>query len=179
LLFINSMRLKQRKDRMILIRENELEIEKRRFVERELEFKKKELTAKALQLARKNEFLVSLEGEVSKLKNTVDDKVKMSSERIRRMIEHDSNDDEDWNHFAKEFSTIHQEFIEKLSAKHGAFSTNDLRLVSLMKMNLSTKDIASTLRVSTDGVKKARYRLRKKMGVDSSVDLQKYILNYG
>lgn len=178
-IFINSLRIKRRNDRIIFSQEKELEIEKRKFIEQELEFKKKEITAKALQLARKNEFLLSLEGELMELKSTVDTKAKMSSERIRRMIQHDSNENEDWDQFAKEFSSIHQEFIDKLAAKHGSFTTNDLRLVSLMKMNLSSKDIASTLRISPDGIKKARYRLRKKMGIESQVDLQDYLLNFG
>jgi len=178
-LIIYMQMMRRRKNELIFLKEKEIETELRRNAEQELEFKKKELVAKTLQLARKNEFLSTLEEEVGALKTTVDTGVYESSRKIQRMIRHDANDDEDWDHFAKEFSTIHQEFIDKLSEQHGPFSTNELRLISLMKMNLSSKDIASTLRVSADGIKKARYRLRKKMGIDSSVDLQEYLLNFG
>lgn len=51
--------------------EKQIEIEKRKSSERELEFKKKELLAKVLQLAQKNEFLHSLEEQVSSLKSSV------------------------------------------------------------------------------------------------------------
>ena len=51
-----------------------------------------------------------------------------------------------------------------------------MRLVSLLKKNLSSKQIASILRVSDEGIKKARYRLRKKMVLESGQDLQGLIL---
>lgn len=171
--------VKRRKDRLIADQEKAIEIEKRRNAEQELEFKQKELVAKTLQLARKNEFLSSLDEEVSGLKSSIDKTMKSSTDRIRRMIQHDANDDDDWEHFAKEFSSIHQGFIDTLKGKYGSFTTNELRLISLMKMNLSSKDIASTLRISGDGIKKARYRLRKKMKLESSVDIQAYLLAFG
>ena len=176
---IYTLIVRRRKDKLILNQEKEIEIAKRENLEQELEFKKKELVAKTLQLARKNEFLASLDEEVSGLKSSIDKTMKSSTDRIRRMIQHDANDDDDWEHFSKEFSSIHQGFIDELTKRYGSFSTNELRLISLMKMNLSSKDIASTLRISADGIKKARYRLRKKMGLESNIDIQDYLLSFG
>ena len=158
--------------------EKKMAQEKRKIVEEKLETKKKELTNKALQLAKKNEFLLSLEGELEQLKSTVDSKVNNSSKRIQRMIRRDSDDDELWEQFGKEFTTVHQDFMDRLKAEFGSFSKSEMRLIALLKMNLSSKDIAHTLRVSDDGVKKARYRLRKKMNLDSDIDIQSYILNF-
>lgn len=78
----------------------------------------------------------------------------------------------------KEFSSIHQAFMDELKAQYGEFSNTEWRLISLMKMNLSSKDIANILRISPDGVKKARYRLRKKMDLASEVDIQDYLISY-
>jgi DNA-binding CsgD family transcriptional regulator len=47
-----------------------------------------------------------------------------------------------------------------------------------MKMNLSSKDIADTLNISSDGIKKARYRLRKKLNLSSDEDIQGFLLSY-
>ena len=68
--------------------------------------------------------------------------------------------------------------MDKLKAQYGDFSNTEWRLISLMKMNLSSKDIANILRISTNGVKKARYRLRKKMDLASEMDLQDYLISY-
>ena len=94
------------------------------------------------------------------------------------MINNDQLDDEEWDQFGKEFSSIHQEWMDKLKSQYGDFSTTEWRLISLMKMNLSSKNIANILRISTNGVKKARYRLRKKMDLTSELDLQDYLISY-
>jgi tetratricopeptide (TPR) repeat protein/DNA-binding CsgD family transcriptional regulator len=167
---------RRKKEKLRLEKENEIEALKREQAEQELEFKQKELTAKVLQLASKNEFLQSLEQEFDLLKSSVDQKVSDTTRKISRMIRRDGIDDEEWDKFSQEFSGIHQSFIEKIQEKHGQFSKSEWRLISLMKMNLSAKEIANILRISSDGVKKARYRLRKKLDLDSQVDLQSYLL---
>ena len=131
-----------------------------------------------MQLASKNEFLQMLEEEVSDLKSSVDATVSKTSQRISRMISYDSSDDQEWEQFGKEFSSIHSSFLERLREQFGKFSKSEMRLISLLKMNLSSKEIANTLRISDDGVKKARYRLRKKMQLNSHIDIQQYLLNY-
>lgn len=174
-LLIFSLWQKRKKDHQIYLQEKDIEIEKRRNAELALEFKKKELTAKVLQLAKKNEFLQELEDQVKSLKSTGDDQVRRTSQRLSRMINHDNREDEEWEQFVQSFTSVHQGFIDGLIRKHGPLSKNDLRLVSLLKMNLSSKDIANTLRISPEGIKKARYRLRKKLALDSSKELQEYL----
>ena len=58
---------------------------------------------------------------------------------------------------------VHKNFESDVKSRYPEVTSNDLRLMSLMRMNLSSKEIASLLNVSQEGVKKARYRLRKKM----------------
>ena len=48
--------------------------------------------------------------------------------------------------------------------------------MALMKMNLSSKEIANILNISSDGIKKARQRLRKKMGIDSNDSLEATVI---
>ena len=175
-IIFNQYRVR-RKEKVIATREKEIEIEKRKRAEEQLEHKKKELTTKALQLAGKNEFLLSLEQEIKQLKSSVDDSVNKASRKLSRMIHNDANEEEEWEQFGKEFSSIHKGFQEKLKEKYGSFTNSEWRLISLLKMNLSSKDIANILRISADGVKKARYRLRKKMNLESNVDIQDYLLS--
>lgn len=169
---------KRRKDQLAFQAKQELEIAKRKIAERELEFKQKELVAKALQLARKNEFLHKLESEVVSLQSTVDYTINQTSSRISRMIQHDSDNDSEWEQFSKEFSSLHQDLLDRLTDRFGRFTTSEIRLFSLMKMNLSSKDIANILRISEGGIKKARYRLRKKMNLESDVNLQSFIMSF-
>ena len=175
---IYSIIQRKKKEQAILIQQHLEEKQKRKLAEKELEFKQKELVARALQLAKKNEFLHQLETEVLSLKSTVNHSLNQTSDKIARMIQYDASDDDEWNQFSKEFSSIHSGFRERLLAAFGKFSTSEMRLITLLKMNLSSKDIANILRVSDAGIKKARYRLRKKMNVNSEVNLQSFILAF-
>ena len=48
--------------------------------------------------------------------------------------------------------------------------------MALLKMNLSSKEIANILNISLDGIKKARQRLRKKMDINSDQSLEAVII---
>ena len=167
---------RNKRKQAILHQEKAIAIEKQEKAEQQLEFKKKELTAKALQLAKKNEFLQELESEVTELQSSVDSSVGKASSRISRMIQRDSVNDEEWEQFSAEFTSVHQGFLDRLRERFGSFSKGEMRLIYLLRMNMSSKEIASLLHISGDGVRKSRYRLRKKMGLDPSEDLQGLIL---
>jgi tetratricopeptide (TPR) repeat protein len=169
---------KRKRDNEIFAQENAVEEEKRKSVEQELFFKKKELTAKVLQLARKNEFLGVIDNEINNLKNNVDVSVIRATEKIGRMIQRDILDDDQWEQFNAEFSSLHQGYLESLISNFGALTKNEVRLISLLKMNLSNKEIADTLNISNDGIKKARYRLRKKLQLESDEDLHGFLQSY-
>ena len=168
---------KQKKDKVIYEKEKEIEAEKLMNAGKDLEAKRKELTAKVLQLAHKNEFLNSLKGEMEHLKNNVDDSVNKTSNRVSRMINRDIEGDTQWAQFSQEFSGIHQNFLSALTAKFGSFTKSEIRLISLLKMNMNSKEITSILGISDDGIRKARYRLRKKMHLEES-ELQRFLLGF-
>ena len=172
-----SIHQKRGKDKLLFESEKKIEQEKRRFAEIELDIKKKELTAKVLQLAHKNEFLNSLKVEIEYLKNNIDDSVNKTSRRVSRMINRDIEGDTQWNQFSEEFSGIHHDFLSALTAKFGSFTKSEIRLISLLKMNLNSKEVASILGISDDGIRKARYRLRKKMHLEET-ELQSFLLSF-
>ena len=48
--------------------------------------------------------------------------------------------------------------------------------MALLKMNLTSKEIANILNISNDGIKKARYRLRKKLNLSTEESLQEIVI---
>lgn len=170
--------MSQKRKREVSVAEQEriIEAEKLRDAHLELEFKQKVLTTKIIQLARKNKFLGSLETEVERLKLNVDDTVKKTSNKITTLIKRDTQDNELWEQFSSEFSSLNQGFFERIIDKHGSFSKSEIRLISLLKMTISSKDIADTLNITNEGIKKAHYRLRKNLNSES--DIQGYLLSF-
>ncbi|MEM1258462.1 MAG: tetratricopeptide repeat protein [Bacteroidota bacterium] len=151
-------------------RRNELEKEK---VETELAFRKKELTTHALHLAKKNEVLENVKLKAKDLKAQGD--VKGYQELIKT-INFDQQDDKNWESFTQYFEQVHKDFASNVKKQYPDVTKNELRFMALLKMNMSSKEIATILNISPDGIKKARQRLRKKMGLSSSDSLENTVL---
>ena len=153
------------------LKRNRLEKEK---VDNELDFKKQELTAFALQLAHKNEVLEGIKGEIKELKQK--QSFQKGLQRITNTIDININDASSWQTFQRRFEAVHKNFESNVKRQYPSVSANDLRLMALIKMNLSNKEIANILNISNEGIKKARYRLRKKLNMETSDSLEDHII---
>ncbi|MRI01285.1 tetratricopeptide repeat protein [Kriegella sp. EG-1] len=154
------------------MKRNRLEREK---VEIELEFKKKELTTHALNLARKNETLENLKLKAQELKEK--ENTGTGYNQLIRSINFDLQDDNNWENFSRYFEEVHKDFNSNVKTKYPEVTSNELRLLALLKMNLSSKEIANILNISAEGIKKARYRLRKKLDLSTEDSLQDLVLS--
>jgi len=154
------------------IKRNKLEKEK---VDAELAFKKKELTTHALHLAKKNETLESLKQKAEELKTS--ENSGNGYQQLIRTINFDLQNDNNWENFSKYFQEVHKDFNSNIKQKFPEVTSNEIRLMSLLKMNLSSKEIANILNISQEGIKKARYRLRKKLNITTEDSLQDLVLS--
>lgn len=154
------------------LKRNKLEKEK---VDAELAFKKKELTTHALHLAKKNEVLEGLKQKAEELKSI--ETSKSGYQQLIRTINFDLQDDNNWENFSRYFEEVHKDFHSNVKSKYPQVTSNELRLLALLKMNLSSKEIANILNISPEGIKKARYRLRKKLDITTEDSLQDLVLS--
>lgn len=144
------------------------------FKKSELDFKRKELTTQALQLAKKNETLENLKQKANELKSS---EVQNGYQQLITAINFDLQDDNNWENFARYFEEVHKDFNSNVAKKYPEVTPNELRLMALLKMNLSSKEIANILNISIPGIKKARQRLRKKMQLSSTDSLENAVLS--
>ncbi|GAB5526547.1 MAG: hypothetical protein Roseis2KO_44190 [Roseivirga sp.] len=72
------------------------------------------------------------------------------------------------DHLLLELEQSNQRFQQQLKSRFPELTAYDLRLCTYLKSNLSTKEIATLLNITPDSVKKAKHRLRKKMGMNST-----------
>jgi tetratricopeptide (TPR) repeat protein len=152
-------------------RRNQLEKEN---LQAQLEFKKKELTTHALSLARKNEVLDGLKQKAIELKNS--ENAERGFSQLIRTIDFDLQDDKNWDNFNRYFEQIHVDFNSKVKNQYPDITANELRLLALLKMNLSSKEIANILNITQAGIKKARHRLRKKLQITTEESLQDTVI---
>jgi DNA-binding CsgD family transcriptional regulator len=98
--------------------------------------------------------------------------------RIIKMMEHDARVDDDWEHFSQNFDQVHSDFLKRLSEKYAHLSPNDYRLCAYLRMNLSSKEIASLMNISLRGVEASRYRLRRRLNLDTEINLTEYLIRF-
>ena len=82
-----------------------------------------------------------------------------------------------WFKLMKKFDEDYPRFNNILEKKHPELTINEKRLCSLYRMNLTSSEIALLTFKSYDTIKKARTRLRKKLGINSSSGLTEYLLS--
>ncbi len=155
---------------------NKLKSEK---MELELEHKKRALVSSTLLLVKKNETLAEIKDELSHLKKeTINSKLKPKINKLIHKLQQNEILDEGWEQFMLHFNELHGDFLKRLKKQYPSLTPKDLKLCGYLRMNLNTKEIASLMNVSVRGVEASRYRLRKKIDLDSSENLTEFFMNY-
>jgi len=144
----------------------------------ELKHKERELAANALHVVSKNETLDSLKKSVEAVLTADKNEVKRSLQRLIQEIDGNINLDQDWEMFKMHFEEVHQDFFKRLVARYSDLNTNDLRFCAYLRLNLDAKEIARVLNISVNAIEKRRYRLRKKLGLNSSENLFEFLSNF-
>ncbi len=86
--------------------------------------------------------------------------------------------EQDWQVFENNFNQVHEEFIKKLLMNYPNLTPSDVKLAAYLRMNLSTKEIAHLLNITNRSVELKRYRLRKKMNLETEVNLGEFMMAY-
>lgn len=182
------MRLKQRKE--LIRKENEIEKISQQSqeeinrlqnekLESELMHINKELGTSTFHLLNKNEFISGIKTNLSAIiKREKNADVQKELNKIVKEIEENISTDSDWEHFQIHFDRVHGDFSKRFKATHINLSPQEIKLSAYLRMNLSTKEIAQLLHISVRGVEISRYRLRKKLQLERSINLQEYILGF-
>ena len=79
--------------------------------------------------------------------------------------------------FFSNFEKIHPDFGQSLQKIIPSITANELKLCAFLRLNLSSKEISLLLNITPESVNKARYRLRKKMELNSTEDLFTFLSN--
>ncbi len=72
--------------------------------------------------------------------------------------------EENWMQFKRSFAQAYPIFYCELKDNFPELSDSNLRIVLLWKLDLSTAEISNVLGITNDAIKKAKQRLRKKIG---------------
>ena len=172
---ISRQRLKIRNEQKLNEQNNALYTVQKKAMEGDLELKSKELTSHTLHLIQKNQLLEELKSKLGEM--IKDDKRDQRKElkQLINLITFNNNQEKNWDDFRIVFERVHENFFERLKKHSKALTASELRLVALLKMNLSSSDIATMLGISQDSLRISRYRLRKKLNLEEGENLSAFL----
>jgi len=179
---IEQRRLYLEKESKIRQEQHELEKEIEKLKSDKLQIKilakDKELVNNSLQVVKKNKTLNAI---ISKLKdidtNILDDLTKSEFNKLHKSIVKEVNTDKSWKDLEKHIKNVHFDFLKRLKEKYPTISPRELDLSTYLLMNMSTKEIAEIMNISNGGVELARYRLRKKIGLNKKENLIGFLMS--
>ena len=83
--------------------------------------------------------------------------------------------EEDWETFKRRFESGHPGYLLRLRTAYPELSSAEERLLLLIKLGLNSQEVADTLGITINGVKKGRQRLRKRLVIAPEEDLEQFV----
>ena len=164
-------------EKIIHNQENKIAEKEKQLLQEQLESKNRELASKALEMIRLNETITEIIEKLEEFNGSADaspEMVKSIKEIIHDLETHTKQNI--WNEFDKIFKNIHSGFYEKLLKICPDLSATEIKTAALLKLNLTTKEIAAITFKSEGGIKTTRYRLRKKLGLSGDDNLVPFLM---
>jgi tetratricopeptide (TPR) repeat protein len=135
-------------------------------LEEDIDFKNRELATNVMYLLRKNELINYISDKLLKVKGRFKSKNQPIIQEILMDLQSNINS-EIWLEFEKRFRAVHKGFYDKLNWEFPKLTDSDKKLCALLRLNLSTKEIASIMHQNPNSVEVARTRLRKKLDLSN------------
>jgi len=145
-------------------------------LEKEIDAKEKEQKKIALSIIRKNEILSTLKTEIEMLKSKPEETLKYADlNTLKLLIIENLSVENERKSFNTYIRNLNESFYKNLELEHPGLSENEKKLCSLLRLKLTSKEIASILNITPKSVEVNRYRLRKKMNIKKNEKLSKMI----
>ncbi|MBQ4818547.1 triple tyrosine motif-containing protein [Aquimarina sp. MMG016] len=143
-----------------------------------LESRNKELASSAMQMVQMDNQLLQMKKSLDEIYPDSNGEIRKHLRSVIKSLEDQINGDSNWKHFETHFNQIHDNSLERIKDEYPDLNHRELRLCAYLKLNLSSKEIAPLMGISYRGVESLRFRLRKKMNLDTSINLTDYIIRF-
>ncbi len=142
-----------------------------------MECNKKELVSSALRLIQISEKNNNLISELVKIKTFVN---RQGSEMIKHVISSNNihGAESVWKDFEARFENVYEKFYTRLQEQFPAITPGERKLCALLRLNISTKDIAAITFQNPQSIDTARYRLRKKLALCKEDNLIDFLIKF-
>ena len=169
-LFINKRRTVNAQK--LIIKEKEKSL-----VEAELRTNRRELTGIALSLAKSDQLNKKLGSDLQNLLDKTDEETAHKLKSALRLLKSKEKSQLLWEEFEKRFDELNEGFISRLIKRYPDLSPAEIRLCAMLRLQMSTKDIADMIKRSPRTIEHARNSARKKMNLKTGDNIIQLLLN--
>lgn len=167
-----QLELSQRELSELKLHQQELELQN---IQNALDSSQQEVTSFAVFLRSRNELL-------DKIREMIKEGYKMDNQaliphlkKVNAYISQYQSGDKTNNMLLLNIEEKNQEFIERLTKKHPNLTQGEKYLSTMLRVNLSTKEISMISGNSPKTINMNRYRLRKSLNLPTEKDLTEYL----
>ena len=175
-----TSKIKVKHNKQLKKKEHLVEVLKEEVKRKELENLENKLTISTNEILKRDEAIGAIKNELTKA--YADLRGRFPQKNYKKILETIElqmvNSEKDRSNFEQYFMASQNRFYDKLKQDFPKLTTTDLRLCALLKMNLSSKEIATYLNIAHRSVEVSRYRLRKKLDLDPETSLLHFLLKY-
>ncbi len=150
-----------------------LELERLRLID-EVNYKKRDLTDFGIEITRKRNYIKEVMQRLTNIKKMphiktadIDEIIKFTKAQLQI--------GQNLDYFHERIEDVNHQFTSKLKELYPTLTESELHLSSLLRLKLSTKEIANIKNISPDSVKVLRYRLRKKFNLPTKTTLPEFL----
>ncbi|QQT27857.1 tetratricopeptide repeat protein [Sphingobacterium spiritivorum] len=118
-------------------------------------------------MAEKNEQIDLLSKEIKQISKSSSPSLKQQKSQLQSLLDSHLMTEENWTNFKTAFQREYPFFLQQLRKNYPELTESNQRIILLLKLGLSHKEMSNMLGVTVDAVKKSRQRLRKKLGEKS------------
>lgn len=142
----------------------------------DVEFKNRELAMKAVLDASMSELVLEIVQKLKRLSHRVNREAAEETGQIIRDLE-TRIPGEQWKEFETRFTQVHEDFNDKLLQICPDLSPVELKVCSLLRLNMSTKEIVLLTNRSQSTIINTRSQIRKKLKLSPEENLTSYLLS--
>lgn len=143
---------------------------------KEIDLKQKELINLSLYIKQQRQYLEELS---NRLMTTVkDDEPNVIREKVRVLageLNENIKLNREMDQFYTQIEEVHKNFVSRLMMRCPNLSEREKRLAILLRLGFSSKEIAHLMNVEPKSVEINRYRFRRKLKLDRSVNIVQYL----
>lgn len=143
-------------------------------LQKELELKNRDLVCNVSKIFAKNQVINHV---AHKLIKSSDSFKQANTKLIRGVITElkQNMDETGWKEFDIRFAKVHENFYSELDRSFPNLTKTERKLCAMLKLGMSSKEIAAISMIRAASVDTSRSRLRKKLGLKSDDDLFKFL----